>query len=158
MTSLSENPNKKLAVNRKALRDYQVVERIEAGIQLQGTEVKSIKSSQISLAGGFARVAKGEVFLHNINVPLYEHGNKFNHDPDRTRRLLLHKAQINKLEIQIEQRGFALVPLSVYMKRGMIKIELGLCRGKRQRDKRETLRRKTADREAEREIARRSRG
>jgi SsrA-binding protein len=148
----------RLASNRKALRDYTVLERLETGIELHGTEVKSLRSGQAGLTGGFARVENGEVFLYNLNIPPYDHGNRFNHEPDRPRRLLLHRREIRRLEAQTERKGCALVPLSLYLNRGKVKVELGVCRGKSSHDKRETLRRKTADREAERAMARHSRG
>lgn len=149
--------SKKLAANRKAFRDYQVLERLEAGIELRGTEVKSIREGHISFTGSFARVEDSQAILFNLNIAAYEHGNRFNHDPDRPRRLLLHRKEIDKLQVQTEQKGYALIPLSVYLKSGLVKIELGLCRGKSRGDKRETLRRKTADREAARAIARHKR-
>lgn len=144
----------KVAVNRKALHDYFVVERFEAGIALLGTEVKSIRNGNISLVGGFARLEDGDVLLYNLNIPPYKHGNRFNHDPARPRRLLLHGGQIGRLRVQIEQKGHTLVPLSVYIKKGWIKVELALCKGKRLSDKRETLRRRQSDQETARAIAR----
>lgn len=154
MTAPLKKSYKKFAFNRKALRDYLVLERFEAGIELRGTEVKSIRNGHISLSGGFAQVEDGEVVLHNINIPPYEYGNRFNHQPDRPRRLLFHKKEINRFQAQIEQKGYTLIPLSVYLKKGLLKIELGLCKGKRLGDKRETLRRKTSERETQRAIAR----
>lgn len=151
----SDNSYKKLAANRKALRDYSVVERFEAGIELKGTEVKSVKAAKLSMSGAYAKIENGEAFLFNLNIPLYEFGNRFNHEPSRQRRLLLHSAEIRKLQAQIEQKGMALVPLSIYLKHGKVKVELGLCKGKRLADKRETLKRKTADREAERAMKKR---
>lgn len=150
----SEKSYRKLAANRKIFRDYLVLERFETGIELRGTEVKSIRNGHVSLAGGFARVEDGQVVLYNINILPYEHGNRFNHEPDRPRRLLLHRREINRLQVQTEQKGYALIPLSVYLKRGLIKIEMGLCKGKRRGDKREALRRKMAERETARAIAR----
>jgi SsrA-binding protein len=155
MPSPSEKHHKTLANNRKAFHDYFVMERHEAGIELRGTEVKSIRNGQISLAGSFARIEGGQVILHHLTIPPYEFGNRFNHDPDRPRRLLLRKAEIRRLQVQTDQKGHTLVPLSLYLKRGMVKVEVGVCRGKAQFDKRETLKRKTADREAAREMARR---
>ena len=146
--------NKSVAVNRKARHDYFVIEACEAGIELRGTEVKSIRDGHVSLAGGFARIEDGDVILRNVNISAYEFGNRFNHAPDRPRRLLLHRNQIHRLQVQTDQRGHTLIPLSVYLKRGLVKVELGLCKGKRQGDKRETLRRKTADLEAARDVAR----
>lgn len=153
MTIHPENSYRKLAANRKALRDYFILERYEAGIELRGTEAKSLRDGHVGLSGAFARVENGEVVLHNFNIPAYEYGNRFNHDPDRPRRLLLHRREINRLWVQIEQKGHALIPISVFLKRGLVKIELGLCKGKRRSDKRESLRRKTAEREAERAMA-----
>jgi len=158
MTPVGEKTAATLAVNRKARHDYHIVERIEAGIELRGTEVKSMRAGQTSLAGGFARAREGEIFLYNVTVPAYEHGNRFNHEPDRPRRLLLHRREIVRLGAQIEQKGCVLVPLALVLRRGRVKVELGLCRGKRLDDRRETLRRRTAERETEREIAGRARG
>ena len=155
MRSSPDKSYRKLATNRKARRDYFVLERHEAGIELLGTEVKSVRAGHLSLAGAFARVEKREVVLYHVNIQPYEYGNRFNHEPDRPRRLLFHRREINRLQVQIEQKGHSLVPRSVYLKKGKVKIELGVCRGKTRGDKRETLRRKTADREAAREMAKR---
>ncbi len=152
MTVSSDKSYRKIALNRKALRDYFVLERHEAGIELRGTEVKSVKNGHVSLAGGYARVENGVVVLYNMNIPLYEQGNRFNHEPDRPRCLLLHKQEIRKFQVHVEQKGLTLVPLSVYVKKGMIKVEIGLCKGRTQGDKRELMKRKTADREAERAV------
>ena len=154
MTASAKQPAGKLAANRKALRDYFVVERLEAGIELRGTEVKSVRAGEISLAGAYARVENRDVIAHHINIAAYEFGNQFNHDPVRPRRLLLHRREIEKLATQTQQKGLALVPLSIYLKRGRVKVELGVCRGKAHGDKRETLKRRTAEREAQREMAR----
>jgi SsrA-binding protein len=154
MTATAEKSRKFVAVNRRALHDYDVLERLEAGIGLRGTEVKSIRAGQVSLAGAFARPDERGVVVRNVNVPPYEHGGPFNHDPGRPRRLLLHRREIERLRDAAERKGCSLVPLSVYLRRGLVKMELGVCRGKRRADKRETLRRKTAAREAEREMAR----
>ena len=161
MAAPDKPSTKPLAANRKAFHDYFVIERYEAGIELRGTEVKCARDGHVSLPGGFARVEGDEVFLHNVTIPVYEFGNRFNHEPARRRRLLFHRKEIRKLQVQTEQKGHTLVPLSVYLKHGLVKVEIGLCKGKRQGDKRETLRRKTADREAERAVAaarRRGRG
>ena len=155
MASPAKNARTKLAANRKAFHDYFVLERYEAGIELRGTEVKSARDASLSLSGAFARVENDEVILFHLNIPPYEHGNRFNHEPDRPRRLLLHRREIAKLRAETEQKGHALVPLSVYLKRGRVKVELGVCKGKRQSDKRETLRRRTADREAALSMSRR---
>ena len=153
----SKSHSNRVAANRKALRDYQVVDRHEARIELRGTEVKSVRGGEINLKGAYARVENGELVLYQMNIALYAHGNRFNHDPERPRRLLMHRREIGRLQVQTEQKGLTLIPLSVYMKRGKVKVELGVCRGKRQEDKRETLKRKTADREAARAIARQGR-
>jgi len=144
----------RIATNRRARHDYHILERIEAGIALHGTEVKSLRAGQISLTGAHARVENGEAILYGVNISPYEFGNRFNHEPDAPRRLLLHRREIRHLGAQSDQKGCALVPLSVYLKRGRVKVELGVCRGKQQQDKRETLRRRTAEREAARAMAR----
>ncbi len=157
MSASSNQGFKRIASNRRALHDYHVLERIEAGIELRGTEVKSVRAGQVSLAGAHVRVEEGQAFLAGMNIAAYEHGSHFNHVPERTRRLLLHRREINRLAVHDEQKGHALVPLSVYLKKGRVKVEVGVCRGKRLTDKRETLKRKTAEREAERAIARQGR-
>ena len=144
--------SQRLASNRRALRDYFVLERFEAGVALQGTEVKSIREGLVSLTGAYARVEHGEAILCGMNVQPYTHGNRFNHEPEQDRRLLLHRREIDMLQVETEQKGHTVIPLVVYLKRGKVKIEIGLCRGKQQADKRETLRRNTATREAERAI------
>ena len=141
---------KKIVSNRRALRDYLVEDRLEAGVELRGTEVKSVKEGHISLVGAFASIEHGQCILSGVNIQPYDHGNQFNHDPERPRKMLLHRSEINKLRVQVEQKGYTLIPLSVYLKRGLVKVELGVCRGKRQADKRETMKRRSADREAQR--------
>ena len=121
---------------------------------LVGTEVKSLRDRQASISESFARIVNEEVLLYNMQINPYEHGNRFNHDPDRPRRLLLHRREIDRLRAQIELKRRTLIPLSVYLKRGLVKVEIGLCKGKQQLDKREELKRRAADREAERAIAR----
>jgi SsrA-binding protein len=150
----ADKARKVMASNRRAFKDYLVLGRFEAGIALHGTEVKSVRDGQVNLTGSYARIHNDDAVLY-INIPPYEFGNRFNHDANRPRRLLLHRKEISRLQSHVEQKGCTLVPLSLYAKKGLIKVELGLCKGKRQSDKRETLRRKTADREAERAIARR---
>jgi SsrA-binding protein len=142
-----------LATNRKARHAYHVLERVEAGIALRGAEVKSIRQREVSVAESFARIEGGEVVLHNLHVQPYRHSTAFLEDPRRPRRLLLHRREIARLAGQVTARGRALVPLSMYLKRGRVKVELGLCEGKLVRDKRETLRRRTAELEARRAIA-----
>jgi SsrA-binding protein len=142
-----------VATNRKARRDYQVLEKYEAGIELRGTEVKSLRDGKVSIAESYARIEDGEVFLHQLHIMPYEYGNVHNHDPVRVRRLLLHKHEIKTLFGKTAVKGNALIPLRIYFKRGKAKVELALCRGKQQQDKRETIKRKTAQREAERTMA-----
>ncbi len=141
-----------LATNRKALRDYHVLESFEAGIVLVGTEVKSMRNRQISMEESYARIDRGEAVLINMHILAYDHGNQFNHDPVRKKKLLLHKREIERLTSQMQLKGLALIPLKIYVKKGLIKLQLGLCKGKQMQDKREDMKRKTADREAERAI------
>ena len=149
-----------LTRNRKALHEYTVLEKIEAGIQLLGTEVKVVRLGQTSLNGSFAHVDKrtNEIFLDNVTIPPYNFGNRFNHDSLRTRKLLMHRNEIRRLREFVEQKGHTLVPLSLYMLNGRVKVELGVCKGKAVEDKRETLRRRESDRDAERAIAHHFRG
>ena len=131
-----------LARNRKAFHDYEILSKIEAGIELQGTEVKSCRARNISLVDTYARIENGEVFLMGAHIAPYENGNRFNHDPRRRRRLLMHKKEILKLNQQIREKGLTVVPLSVYLSKGRIKVELAVGRGKSTVDKRDSLRRK----------------
>jgi len=139
-----------VASNRKALHDYFIEERYEAGIALLGTEVKALRERQVNLQDSFARIEDGNVVLHHCHISPYSHGARENHDPLRPRQLLLNRDEINRLAGKVQLKGLTLVPLSLYFKRGRAKVELGLARGKQRGDKRETLRRKTAEREVER--------
>lgn len=142
---------KTAAQNRKAFHDYFVEERYEAGIELAGTEVKSIRGGQLNLKDSYCAVTKeGELMVYNMHISPYDKGNIFNHDPDRPKRLLLHKREINKLHAFVKQDGYALIPLSVYFKDARVKVELGVCKGKKNYDKREA----SAQRDAKREIDR----
>lgn len=147
-----------VARNRRARHDYHVIDSIEAGISLRGTEVKSVRLGKIQLAESYARIEDGEVFLVGAHVSPYEYGNRFNVDPVRRRKLLLHKKEIRRLERQVKEKGMTLVPLSVYLKRGRVKIKIGVCRGKRSYDKRQTIAKRDADREMERALRRRQKG
>jgi len=142
-----------LAANRKARRDYQILDTYECGIELRGTEVKSIRDGKVSLNESYASVDNGQVYLHQCRIEPYSHGNQFNHDPLRPKRLLLHRAEITRLYAQVREKGLTLVPLKLFLKRGRVKLDLALARGKDVQDKRETLKRRTADREAQRAIA-----
>ncbi|GGI64385.1 SsrA-binding protein SmpB [Enterococcus alcedinis] len=139
-----------IAQNRKASHDYIIIDTLEAGIVLQGTEIKSIRNSRINLKDGFIRIRNGEAFLSNVHISPYEQGNIFNHDPLRTRKLLLHKKQIHKWETEVKNSGMTIVPLRVYLKDGFAKVLIGLAKGKKDYDKRESLKRKDQDRQIQR--------
>lgn len=141
-----------LATNRKARHEYFIEEVYECGIELKGTEVKSIRGGRINLKEGYASVDNGEVFLKQVHISPYEQGNIFNVDPLRVRKLLLHKHEIRKLIGATTIKGYSLVPMSVYLKNGRVKLELGLAKGKKLYDKRQDLAKKDAQRRIEREI------
>jgi SsrA-binding protein len=147
---------KVIANNKKAYHEYFVDEVFEAGLCLQGTEVKSVRMGQVSLKEAYCRIRNGEIFVENMNISPYEQGNRENHDPLRVRKLLLNRIEIDKLTKKVEERGFALVPTRLYFKDSRAKLEIGLCRGKKLYDKRETLKRKQSDREASRAVRERS--
>ncbi len=134
-------------VNRKARFNYEIIDEIEAGIELKGTEIKSIRKGSVSLDDSYARIKKGEVYLTNTYIAKYEEGNIFNHDERRERKLLLHKNEINKLSKQIELNKYTLVPLKVYIKNNKAKVLLALARGKKLYDKRETIKKRDLERE-----------
>ena len=136
-----------IATNKKAYHDYYIEETFEAGIALTGTEVKSIRMGKVNLKESFCRIKNGEVFINNMNVSPYDFGNRENHDPTRMRKLLLHHAEIDKLIRLTEQKGLAMIPTKIYFKRNYIKLEIGIGRGKKHQDKRESLKQKEADRE-----------
>lgn len=142
-----------LAQNKKARRDYEVIEKYEAGIALRGTEVKSCRGRNISLADAHARVGRGELWLVGVHIAQYEQGNRNNHPPRRERKLLMHRREIRRLAQAIEAKGLTLVPLRFYLVRGKVKVELGLCRGKHVHDKREDMKKRIHDREARRAMA-----
>ncbi|MEN1967257.1 SsrA-binding protein SmpB [Lentibacillus sp. N15] len=149
---------KTIAQNKKASHDYFIEETYEAGIVLQGTEIKSIRNGRVNLKDAHARINhRGEVYLLNMHISPYEQGNRFNHDPTRSRKLLLHRKQIDKLIGLTQQQGYALVPLKVYIKNGVAKILIGLGRGKKKYDKREDLKRKQMKRDIDRAIKDRDR-
>lgn len=142
-----------LATNKKARHDYFIEEVYECGIELKGTEVKSIRAGRINLKEGFASVDNAEVFLKQVHISPYEQGNIHNVDPVRVRKLLLHKYEIRKLIGAIKEKGYSLVPLSVYLKRGKVKVEIGLAKGKKLYDKRQDLAKKDAQRRIQRELS-----
>ena len=141
---------KEIASNHKAFHDYYVLERFEAGIELFGTEVKSIRAGQVNLKDSFCFIKNGELFVRGMHVSPYEKGNIFNRDPVRVRRLLMHKREIRRLGDRVAQDGVALVPLSLYFKDSRVKVELGLCKGKKLYDKRESDARREAERDMDR--------
>jgi len=141
-----------IANNKKAYFDYFIEDKYEAGIELCGTEVKSLRMGKCSIKESFIRIERGEVYVYGMHISPYEKGNIFNKDPLRVRRLLLHKHEINKLSGALAQKGYTLVPLSVYLKGSLVKIEVGLAKGKKLYDKRETIAKKDQRREAEKEF------
>ena len=143
---------KVIAQNKKAFHDYFVEERVECGIALFGTEVKSIRQGRVNLKESWAQVRKGEVWVEGMHISPYEQGNIFNRDPLRAKKLLLHKSEIRKLDAQIIRQGYTLVPLSIYLKDGRVKMELGLCRGKQLHDKRDSIAKRDSDREIQRAL------
>ena len=141
---------KEIASNRKAFHDYFVLERFEAGVELFGTEVKSIRGGQVNLKDSFCTVKNGELFARGVHISPYEKGNIFNRDPMRPKRLLMHKREIRKLADRVAQEGVALIPLRLYLKDSRVKVELGLCKGKKLYDKRESDARREAERDMDR--------
>ena len=149
------DPSRVLARNRKATHDYHILETWEAGLVLTGTEIKSMRSGKVNLKGAFAVVRRGEVWLEGMNISPYDSGGYVNHVPDRPRKLLLNRREIRKLIGAVEQKGHALVPLDVHLTRGFAKVKLALARGKKQHDKRQDLKERTAQREMARSVGRR---
>lgn len=147
-----------IATNRKARHNYSIIELFEAGVSLQGTEVKSLRLGQASLADAFATIDDGEVWLRNLYIPEYQHGSWTNHEPRRNRKLLLHRQQIDRLVGKIRDGNLALMPLSLYFSEGKVKVELALARGKRAYDKRQDMAQRDAQREVVREMGRRAKG
>lgn len=139
-----------IAQNRKARHDYFIEETYESGIVLAGTEVKSVRQGNVNLRDSYAVIKDGEVFLYNMHISPYEKGNIFNRDPLRTRKLLLNRREINKLTGYVQQKGYTLVPLKIYLKRGWVKVELAVARGKKSYDKRQSIAKRDAQREIER--------
>lgn len=147
---MAEVADRSIAVNRKALHDYDVLKSVEAGMVLTGTEIKSIREGRVNLRDSFARIEGGELWLNNCHIAPYAQGNRYNHEPLRPRKLLLHRDEIRNLSSEADQRGLTLVPLRMYFKRGRAKLQLALVRGRKVYDKREAI----ADREVQRDIAR----
>lgn len=143
---------KTIAKNRKAYRDFFVLESYEAGIELRGTEVKSLRQGRVNLRDSWCSIIEGEIFVNGMHISPYEQGNIYNQEPTRVRKLLMHKKEILKLYGTAKQKGLSLIPLSLYFKNNLVKIQIGLCKGKKQHDKRAEEARRSADRDMERAI------
>ena len=143
---------KLLAKNRRAFHEYEVEEKLECGIVLEGTEVKSIRDGKLSFSDSYGRIRNGGLWLIGLHIAEYKQGNINNHEPLRDRKLLVHRDELKRLKRRVDERGYTLVPVSVYLKGDIIKLEMGLCRGKKLYDKREDLKRKAQKRDAEREL------
>jgi SsrA-binding protein len=148
---------KDVAVNRRALHDYEILERIEAGIALTGSEIKSVREGKVSLQEAYARPERGELWLSGAHIAEYSPAARFGHDPRRPRRLLLHRSQIAELAEQTEQRGLTLIPLRLYLKNGLAKVEIAVARGRRQYDKRQAIAKREAERDMQRALRRNAR-
>ena len=148
---MSENV-KIIAQNKKARFDYFVEEKYECGIVLEGTEVKSVKEGNVSFNDSFAEITNGELWLRNFHISEYSYSSVFNHNPFRVKKLLVHKEELKKLQRKVEEKGYTLIPLEVYLKSGIVKIKLGVCRGKKQFDKRESIKERDLNRELHREF------
>ncbi|GKT07246.1 SsrA-binding protein SmpB [Desulforhabdus sp. TSK] len=142
--------NRLVCQNKKAYHDYEIMEKLEAGIVLLGTEVKSLREGRANLKDSYAKITRGEVFLHGLHISPYSHASYDNHDPERVRKLLLHNTEIKRLVGKTQERGFSLIPLKIYFSQGRAKVELGLARGKKLYDKRESMKRKEETREMDR--------
>lgn len=152
-SSKSAKSGKKiLAMNRKARFNYTVEDTLECGIELRGTEVKSMKERSFSFTDSYAKIDNGELWLIGLHVTPYKFGNIYNHEPNRSRKLLVHRQEIKRLSRKVNERGLTLVPLSFYLSRGIVKLELGICRGKRVVDKRQDIKRRDQKRDAERAL------
>lgn len=149
---MGKESKKIIANNKKAFYDYFIEDKYEAGIELVGTEVKSLRMGKCSIKEAFVRIQKGEVFIYGMHISPYEKGNIFNRDPLRARKLLLHRYEIRKIEGQIAQKGYTLVPLNIYLKGSLMKVEIGLAKGKKQYDKRQDIAKKDQRREAEKQF------
>lgn len=147
-TQTEQKQQKTVATNREAYHNYFILETYEAGIQLTGTEVKSARAGRVNLKEGYVAVRDGQAWLHGVHISHYSHGNRQNHEPDRDRRLLMHKREIVRLQSKVQEKGLTLVPTKFYFKGNLIKCEIGLAKGKKLYDKRETEARKTQEREA----------
>jgi len=155
---MSTSPVKMLAQNRKARFNYTIEDSMECGIVLEGTEVKSVRAGNISFPDGFAEIRNGEVWLKSVHITEYVYSSIFSHDPDRPKKLLLHKDEIKRLVRKVDEKGFTLIPLDFYLKNGRIKVSLGICKGKKLFDKRSDIREKDMKRDIQREFRKKSEG
>ena len=155
---MSDRGIKLIASNRKARHDYHILETVEAGLVLTGTEVKSLRAGRASIKEAYARVAEGEIHLVGAHIPEYSHGNRTNHEPTRARKLLLHRREIDRLQGRVLEKGCTLVPLRLYWRAGRAKVEIALVRGKREHDRREDVAKREAQREMDRAVSRRIKG
>jgi SsrA-binding protein len=149
---MTEEARKIISVNRRARFDYEISETFEAGLVLQGTEVKSLRQGRVSLKDAYADIENGEAYLLHAHIDPYDQGNRFNHEPERPRKLLLHKQELRRLIGRTQERGLTLIPTRMYFSRGKAKVELGLAKGRKHYDKREELKRRTAERDIERSL------
>lgn len=149
---MADNGRKTICVNKRARFDYEISDVYEAGMVLQGTEVKSLREGRVSLQDAYADMQHGELYLLHAHIDQYEQGNRFNHDPERPRKLLLHRGEIRRLIGKTQEKGLTLIPTRMYFSRGKAKVEIGLAKGKKAYDKRQTLKRRTAEREIERAL------
>ena len=152
--AVKKNNSNEIIKNKKARFDYEIIETFEAGIVLRGTEVKSLRQKRVSIQEAYAKIIKNEIFVTGLTISHYENGNRFNHEPDRDRKLLLHRQEIKRLIGKLKEKGFTLVPLSLYFKIGKIKMELGLAKGKAVYDKRKVIQQRDLDRDMQREMKR----
>lgn len=148
---------KTIATNRRAYHDYTVDDKIECGIQLKGSEVKSIRAGKLAFADAYARIKAGELWLVGLQISAYDQASLFNHEPLRERKLLVHSPELKRMKRRVDEKGYTLIPLRFYFKGSLVKVELGLCKGKREYDKRDSIKRKDQKREADREMRERFR-
>ena len=143
---------KVISTNRKAFHDFHIFDKFIAGMVLTGTEIKSIRAGSVNLKDSFAKIEQGEIYLYNCNISKYEQGNRYNHEPERVRKLLLNKKEILKMEGKIKKEGYTIVPLEIFLTRGYAKLEIGLAKGKKLYDKREDLTKKSQNRDIQRKL------
>ncbi|MBT3344863.1 MAG: SsrA-binding protein SmpB [Gemmatimonadetes bacterium] len=149
---------KLIAQNRRARHDYEIIDTFEAGLSLLGTEVKALREGKASLGEGYARLDRGEAFLYSVHIGHCEGGNRFNHDPERARKLLLHRMEIQRLKGRVEEKGLTLIPLKLYFRRGRAKVEVGVAKGKTHFDRRHDIAKRDADRAIDRALSSQQRG